>query len=458
MEFFRKHASKSLKDATLFIMAGLFILACETWLFKSSDFLKKLEIIIRFSIPALLIICFRKYVIPRKAYIVLILYGILVFYMLAMSFFSENPDLVILNTLKYLYCLVFPISLLLILRPSSFSYSFLYIPVYLGMLFSIQTIILFILIQTGHPPQDQIVTLVGYKNMEVLGYGIWGYAHGMQAKGHAFLQVYRAQSFFGEPTVYANFLLISAIMAFGLYKTKREKVMLVAFILCAISFILAFSMTGYIVVLLTLCFSYIVKSWKRSGFLAPMIACLIIFVSIITALVYLQFATNDNFYGRSKIGMAFGHSSDEVMRRVDFMVNSIRLYVNHPFGVGVIGVEDSDILKNYPGAGGRIAPFVWVGYAGVVGLIIQLTIIFYLLNKIVVKQILVIGKIEHYIGLSFVACVLYHCVAGDWFTALFFYLVVCVIATDAYQFSFCRDWHKKRIVRVQKNLTEEGLS
>ena len=49
------------------------------------------------------------------------------------------------------------------------------------------------------------------------------------------------------------------------------------------------------------------------------------------------------------------------------------------------------------------------------------------------------GSIERYIALSFVACMLHHSIAGDWFTALFFYLLVCLIVTDAYRFRFTGD-------------------
>ena len=217
--------------------------------------------------------------------------------------------------------------------------------------------------------------------------------------------------------------------------------MLMAFILCGTSLIITFSLTAYVVLFLILCFNYIVKYWKKMNLLAPIVLSLVIIFAIVTVLSYLWIATNPNIYGQSKSGMAFGRSTTDLTARKNFVVDSLRLFKDYPFGIGLIGAEDSMILKNYPKAGGRIAPFVWSGIAGLVGFIIQLTIIFYLMKNIVFKHINDSNRIERYLGLSFVALLLHHCLAGDWFTAMFFYLLVCLIVTDAYRFSFYNSRH-----------------
>ncbi len=431
-EFSRK---KLRRDIFLFILVSIFLVASETWLFKQGIFLKKIEIAIRLIVPIILVLFFRKYTIPNKGKILLTLYGALSFYMLVMVVFSENPSLVALNTAKYLYILALPIALLLTLRPTNFSYHFLYIPVYLGLFFAIQTIILFILVQGGHPPPSHIAILVGYKNLPVLSYGLWGYAHGMQAIGTN-LQVYRAQSFFGEPTGLASFLEVSTILSFGLYKIRKDRKMLMVFILCAASLIITFSMTAYVVIFLILCFNFIVKRWRAMNLLAPVALGLLALFVIIIILFYLQIATNPNIYGQSKLSMAFGHSPREVTARMGFVVDSLRLFKDYPLGIGLVGAENSMILKNYPEASGGIAPFEWSGVAGLVGFIIQLTIVFYLMKNIILKHIKEPNRIECYLGLSFVALLLHHCLAGDWFSGMFFYLLVCLIVTDACQFSF----------------------
>jgi len=426
------------RDIALFILVSIFLVASETWLFKGDVFLKKLEFAIRLVIPVMLVIFFRKYTITHKGKVLLVLYGILSLYMLFMVIFSENPNLVALNTVKYLYILAFSVALLLILSPSNFSYCFLYIPVYLGLFFSIQMIILFVLVQTGNPPPSYIVTLVGYKNMDVLSYGLWGYAHGVAAMGTP-LQVYRSQSFFGEPTMLASFLEVSTILSFGLYKIKKDKKMLLISIICLICIILTFSMTAYIVIFLILIFCYFIKYLKKTPRLILSIVIVMIPLAVFFIVTYLNVATSDNFYGKSILGFAFGHSRNEIIFRWDSINNSLRLFRDYPFGIGFIGIEDSNILKNYPDAGGRIAPMVWLGYAGIVGFASQLTIIFYLLNNIIIKRVMIYNKIEQYISISLIACILHHCVAGDWFSSIFFYLLICTIATDAHQFSFIKN-------------------
>jgi len=248
--------------------------------------------------------------------------------------------------------------------------------------------------------------------------------------------VYRAQSFFGEPTVFASFLEVSTILSFGLYKIKKDKKMLIISFICLISILLTFSMTAYIVIFLILIFCYFVKYLKKIPLLIPSIVIAMIPLTVFFIVTYLNVATSDNFYGRSILGFAFGHSRNEIIYRWGFIIDSLRLFRDYPFGIGFIG-EDSSIATNYIGAlRSRMAPFFWTTIAGVIGGIIQITIIFYLLKNIIIKRIMIYNKIERYISISLVACILHHCLAGDWFSSMFFYLLVCVIVTDAYRFYF----------------------
>jgi hypothetical protein len=93
-------------------------------------------------------------------------------------------------------------------------------------------------------------------------------------------------------------------------------------------------------------------------------------------------------------------------------------------------------LEKYPGAGGLIAPLVWVVIGGIVGLTLQLAIVLFAILKVVFRQVQMKGRMERYIALAFVAQVLHHCVAGDWFDPLFFIMLASLILTDSYAFSF----------------------
>lgn len=433
------HIRKHKRDIALFVLVSIFLVTSDSFLCKGNIIFKYFEVASRVLIPIIFIFFFRKYNIPHKGKTIFIFYMIIVFYLLFLSLFSENPRLVFINTVKFLYILTFPIAFFLILHPDNFSYNFLYIPVYLGLFFSLQTIILFILIQTGNPPNSHILTLIGYKNLEVLSYGFWGYGNSMLAIDSP-LQVYRAQSFFGEPTSLSSFLEVSTILSFGLYKIKKNKKMLIISALCFIAIILSFSMTAYIVIFLILFFCYFIKVSKKSFILTPAILVIMIPLAVFIIVVYLNAATASNFYGQSKLSMAFGHSYGEIECRIGFIVDSLRLLKDYPFGIGLIGEKDSLIAVNYLGAmRSRMAPFFWSTTAGVIGLIIQITIIFYLFMSIIIKRVRISEKIEQYVSLSFLACILHHILSGNWFSSMFFYLMVCVIATNAYHFSFYSD-------------------
>ena len=434
--FYGVYKRKNINDAILFVLLSLFILASDSWLFKQSMFLKQLELFIRFLSPFVLLIFFKKYPFPSRARVPLLLYGILVVYMFFVNPFTEKPQLVFLNMIKFLSILAFPFALLLVLRPFNFSQRFLYVPVVLGALFAIQTIILFILVQSYHPPPSYMATLVGYKNMQVLCFGIWGYGHGMMGVNNFFERVYRAQSFFGEPTEFASFMEVAMIMSFGFYRVHKHKLMLLSFVLCTVSLILTFSMTAYVVVFFVMCAYWFILNWRKMNILGPIIGILLAIVVIAIVLMYFYGASHPSFYGRSRIGLAFGHSPREITIRVEALINSLQIFWRYPLGIGFIGHADSAILQKYPVIGARLAPLGWMIYTGLPGIIIQGMIILYMMRKIVINHLFVRGKIERYVALSFFALILHQCLAGAWFSALFFYLFVALITIDSHQFLF----------------------
>ncbi|MDP9263646.1 MAG: hypothetical protein M3O85_04905 [Acidobacteriota bacterium] len=416
------------------VLLSLDLVAWQTWLFKADPLWIQVEFAIKLLTPIVLLSVFRCYVPPPKARILLALYALLILYVLALAPFSEDPALVLINTCKFLYAISILFVLFLIVRPAEFSLKFLYVPVFLGVLFSLQAVTVFTLVHTGHQPEGHIVTLVGYKNMKFLSYGILGYAASLMG-GEGSVMVYRAQSFFGEPTRLASFLEVSAILAMGFYIVRRERKMLVAALLCATAWLLAFSMTGYVVGFLVVVFYFWTTSWRKWKYLAPALTAVIGALVVVAVLTYLKAAVA--LYAQpGLVAFAFGHPGSEVTYRVGFVRESIRLFLDYPFGIGVIGVENSRILEKYPGAGGLIAPMVWVVIGGIVGLTLQLAIVLFAIFKVVFRQVQRKGRMERYIALAFVAQVLHHCVAGDWFDPLFFVMLASLILTDSYAFSF----------------------
>jgi hypothetical protein len=285
------------------------------------------------------------------------------------------------------------------------------------------------MVQTGHPPAGEIIAYVGYKNLPVLSYGWLGYGSGMMAPGEHF-QLYRAQSFFMEPTRLACFLESSALLGFGLYKVTHSKLMLLCVVVCAISFVLTFSTGANIVALLTLIFYFMVRYGYRVRYLAPAVTIVTVVFAVVVIVYCIR--TTIEFYDTSVINMAFGRSETELTARMQYFIDSVRLFIDHPLGIGLIAVEDSTILEHYPGAGDVMAPLIWLKISGFIGFALQLVIIGVVL-KVAVRFVRESG-IKSSIGLAFVAATLHHCIAGNWFSPTFFFLLATVVMTDAYNF------------------------
>lgn len=428
----REH-SKSNTVENLFICTSLalYLLFSMTYL-RQTAVLAQVDFVIKLAMPVAFIVLPRAHRLPPNATTVLALYASLALYTTVIGLFSELPSLVLLNTARYLYPLLFLAGLCLILRPMSFSLSVLTVIPYLGALFAIQTIIVFVGVQSGHPPPSDVAILDYYKSAPFRSYGWLGFGEGTRAAGTG-LQVYRAQSFFLEPTRLASFLESAIILGYGLYRVTRHRTMLMCALLATIAFILTFSTTGYIVMFATSVCLVLTKNRYKLGSLTPLAWTIAVGVIVIVTITYLN--TIDSFYGAdySQVNMAFGKPSKDLMSRIGYLQDSMRLFWDHPLGIGVIGVEQSGVLQNYLGAGDVLAPLVWLRIAGAVGLALQLGVLF-VASRIALRRASTTG-IERYIGLAFIATVLHHCVAGDWFDTKFFFLLACVLVTDSFRFS-----------------------
>jgi hypothetical protein len=409
---------------------AVYLVAGMTYI-RVSEPMAQVDFAIKLTIPIGLVLLSRLHRLQSAAQVVLALYAVLLAYTVLVSSFSEAPTLVLRNTGKFLYGIFFLVALLLTVRSKNRLLHILAILPYLGGLFAMQTIIVFVGVQTGYPPPSQIILLESYKQMPVLSYGWLGFGSGTMALG-SWYQVYRAQSFFLEPTRLACFLEASMILGFGIYKATGRKRMLLCTILSAISFVLTFSMTAYVMVFFTAVCYFLVRYRRWMGPLAGFVRVMVLVGAVIVAALY--FRASFAFYESevSPLGMAFGHSEVELSVRQQFLRQTMRMVLDHPFGIGVIGTEDSDILKSYPGAGQDVmAPLLWMKIAGIVGIVLQLVIVVMIL-RMALRRLGDVG-LDRYVGLAFVATVLHQCLAGNWFDAQYFVLLTAVVVTDSHR-------------------------
>jgi len=414
-------------DTTLCIILAAYFLFTMMYL-RLTPTMVYVDFGIKLSIPILLVTAFRIHPLPATARTIMVLYVVLAAYTFLVSMTSEAPQLEVLNTAKYMYPLLFLLALFLILNPKTLSLRFLAVIPYLGALLAVQTIFVFISVQSGHAPPNQIIVLSAYKSMPYRNYGLLGFAEATRAAGTN-LQVYRAQSFFLEPTRLACFLESAIILGYGLYSGKHRKRMLVCMLLSAVAFIITFSTTGYIAMFVTGIVFVFSKYGRRLGQIAPIAWVAAALVAL--ACVYWYLVRIDTFYisGASVLNEAFGKSFTDVSHRLGSVQDSIRLVYDHPLGIGVISNEQSALIQNYLAAGDVIAPLHWLRIAGVLGVTLQLIVITTMLRMAI--RYIPAGGIESYVGLAFVANVVHHMVAGDWFDAKFFFLLACLVVMDA---------------------------
>lgn len=415
------------------VLLAMNLLAEQTFAFRSSDALSQVEFLIRLLLPVTIILLFRRFQLSSRAQTLLVMYVVLIAYTFVVGLCSERPDAAAINTLKYFYIFAFLIAMLLVLRPKNFSLRFLSIPVVMGGVFAIQTVIVFFGVQSGHPPPSHMIVYARYKGLPVLSYGWLGYGWAIMAAGTEF-QLYRAQSFFMEPTRLASFLEAAIFLGSGVYQSTRSKLILICTVLCTISFVLTFSMTSYIVVFCCGFLYIAIRYFHRVGYAAPVAVLLAICGMVGAVSYYLRTAIGFYTASQSAVNMAFGHSQNELSLRIGNVVDTFRFLAAYPFGIGLLSADESSALGNFAAAGDVSAPLIWLKMAGIPGLTVQLAIIG-IVARVAVRHVR-LGGIQRYIGLAFFANVLHHCLAGNWFDAMFFFLLSSVLVTDAFEFTF----------------------
>jgi len=432
MKNFVSISRRSARELSFSVLFGVYLIASMTWAFKADSTLLAFEFLCRLLLPIVLFIAYRKFVPPGKAQLVLVGYAAVIVYMFGVAVVSEAPTDVIVNTAKFLHPILFFFALVFVLHPANFSVRFLYAIPILGLIGAIQTLTLAALIYSGHAPPLNNVVLIGYKNFEMPSFGVFGYAWGSIALGTPY-QVYRAQSFFGEPTRMASFMGVVTLISWGLYRVLRSRWFLVAAVLGLLTGFMCFSMTVDVVAFLTVVFYFVVTRWRKMGYAGPTTVSVLAVIAVLLVVSYLRLATSFYDQDLATTNMALGHADTEVSLRVEFVQDSLRLVRDHPFGIGVIGIEDSRILTQYPGAGSVIAPFEWTTKGGLIGLLLQLVLLGYVMKTIVVRQVRE-GGLQRYVALAFVLVLLHHCVAGEWMDAMFLFLLAAVLMLDRYNF------------------------
>ncbi len=161
--------------------------------------------------------------------------------------------------------LIFPVILFVVPAKGEPHGLLLKMPLYWGLFFSIQSIILFLIIFFNVPIKSTIIVMGKYGDMQEISYGILGYANGLRIFED--YSVLRAQSWFIEPSILASYLIYPVLASFGYYRSTKKTLYLFVSIACIIGILITFSLAAFFSLLVSIVFLLCIRPvYKRNNY------------------------------------------------------------------------------------------------------------------------------------------------------------------------------------------------
>lgn len=395
----------------------------------------KAVLAIKLLVIAFLFIFFKHGELSDRAKLVALLYIILVLYGLLVGILNQRFDASMFPALKLAVRIAGFIAIMGILAMGKYSDRVIRFPIWLGTIFSVQVIILAILVALGRAPEW---TYMGIYSIDFTrSLGILGGMIGSHSIG--IFNISRFQSIFSEPANLAGFLLYPILISFGYYRISGRRKHLFSLIACLIAFALTFSITGFISLLLTF-FVFIIL--KRSNIWIKSAAFTVAMLVIFSTHMFFQRTYEPDYAQRGIIKhIAFSKyeydrmTSPDITRmyggRAHSAIECFKIFLEHPFGVGLMNVSDIDILyqdgqEEFMAIHLYSALLLWLVKTGFVGMFI-FAWIFYL----------IVGKmrdfwdnkmdIRYYIALAFIAHLIFHLMSATWIGPLFLFIMALIL-------------------------------
>ncbi len=241
---------------------SVYILQYSTYLIHNNFLDKTIKITTLF----LLLISIKNYKLSHDHQGILLIYGALFGSALVGAVLtSDLIGILQLSKIVWMF-LVFPVILFICTPKTKPPDMLLKMPIFWGLLFSLQSIVLFVLILFDIPIGQTIIELGKRGGMPEVSYGILGYANALQTFSRVDYSILRVQSWFIEPSIFAAYLLYPTLVSFGYYKSTKRKYYLLISFLCLISMIMTFSLSGFLSGFASILFILFVRpASKRNG-------------------------------------------------------------------------------------------------------------------------------------------------------------------------------------------------
>lgn len=400
----------------LIALLVLIILEYSIYLIGSNIIDKTIKIIV----PIILIIFFKNYRLSKDRLTVICLYGLL----FCCVFHLDNAG--IIQWLKYLLMfLILPIVLLKFPTGKHIPDILIKILILLGIIFSIQALILFFIIWLKIPIQPEIITIARYDNMAIASYGILGYVNTIQSP-YAGILISRSQGWFLEPSLLASFLIYPVLVSLGYYLSSNKKRYFVAAVLCLCGLLSTFSLAGFfglLTGLLVLAIFRIIKD-KRTGIIAIALSGLIILLLANSIMHSLNnYHTNPEGSGVKKIiARDPDGPSGNLFRENYNLPNYLRIIKDNPFGIGLGKTMEAD--SEFISANAIVFWFITGGLPAVLVLIL-------LYLKLIFSYCLPLLRQRYwpysFIAASFIGVTVHNLSYGNWMSPYYLFIVALMI-------------------------------
>jgi hypothetical protein len=257
---------------------------------------------------------------------VVVLYLILVVYLLIPTFINGGDAFLlwIKTAVRFSYLLIF--LTLFRVRGRSLTDTILTLYFWLGLLLAIQTIILFLLVVSDHPPRSVLIPRFN-ENDFFVSHGIFGFANSVSIRGGYI--GFRTQSFFSEATTFALFQILPLYFSISNIRInwgyKFSTVLILASIITTFSFS---AIVGLAIGMVCYFFGGASRKLHNFKMLALFIICLmIIFYS------YKYVTNQDNFDQNSFQGAVISRPQYSTTVRTEWSTEVFNAVAEEPFGV-----------------------------------------------------------------------------------------------------------------------------
>jgi hypothetical protein len=286
---------------------------------------------------------------------------------------------------------------------------------WLGAVLATQTVVLFALFALHRVPGSTTVVLSGTRSLAERNYGVLGFGNNVLGFGREFA-VYRAQSWFGEPSSMACFL--EAALGFGLVTMRRAEhprlhraglYVMVASLFFTFSTAMQFA-AGATAMLLTL--GRFARRFDNTTRLLVSVVALVLGATLIPPAL----DALNNFYSHraSRINIALGKSAFDTGTRTRASRETLDFIASHPQGAGFAPLPTVEATHERVSEPPSSAPMYWGLVEGVPGLLFAFAFFLSALAALVIPAVGTRNRTLRILGAALVAQLIHQVSAGAW--------------------------------------------